>query len=648
MQSNKFISQILIVLLFFVSCTGRKTPLEYALCMAEDNRAELEKVLSHYKDDPEKYAAAVFLIENMPAHISYRDDEIDKYYDIAHELLKTDLSHVIIRDSLLNVKKNIYPDLDKKNISDVRVISSDYLIYSIDKAFETWKNSVWAAHIDFDEFCETLLPYKVVDFQPFDYWRDTLSDAFSDNLKNQLFDDEECNTTYRTVDIVRNEMLAEVRRNGEYIDAGYPLLTATAMKNIAYGRCVDYVNLAVATYRSVGIPSYVVSTPYYGRFRAGHTWDVVIFGNGGHMPSEWDLVTEHGKRFFPAQRFPKVFRNTYAINRERVKYRNNSVLKYPFSYCEKDITDQYTKTSDIEIEINDDYALVENYCYISIFNGHNVDWSIVDYGEISGGKACFKNIGRNVLYIIQGFDGRRIVNISNPFILHQDGSVEYIVFDDTSKRSIDIRRKYYQNRNVVEMRQRLKGGKIQGSNDASFSQAKDLFVIDDVYIDDPQKISNENLYKYYRYLSPDGSYGSLAELKFYDVDTNEIVGKHIASRYSDEQVVEKAFDDDYLSNFETDSADGNWVGVSLKEPRKASFVRVIPRSDDNDIRVGDTYELMYYNGKEWVKMGKKVATSNVLHYDSVPSKALYWVNNLYRGWDERPFLLREGNQVEWR
>ena len=118
MQSNKYISQILIVLLFFVSCTGRKTPLEYALCMAEDNRAELEKVLSYYKDDPEKYAAAVFLIENMPAHISYRDDEIDKYYDIAHELLKTDLSHVIIRDSLLNVKKNIYPDLDKKNISN--------------------------------------------------------------------------------------------------------------------------------------------------------------------------------------------------------------------------------------------------------------------------------------------------------------------------------------------------------------------------------------------------------------------------------------------------------------------------------------------------------------------------------------------------
>ena len=156
------------------------------------------------------------------------------------------------------------------------------------------------------------------------------------------------------------------------------------------------------------------------------------------------------------------------------------------------------------------------------------------------------------------------------------------------------------------------------------------------------------LYKYYRYLSPDGSYGSLAELKFYDVDTNEIVGKHIASRYSDEQVVEKAFDNDYLSNFETDSVDGNWVGVSLKEPRKVSFVRVIPRSDDNDIRVGDTYELMYYNGKEWVKMGKKVATSNVLHYDSVPSKALYWVNNLYRGWDERPFLLREGNQLEWR
>lgn len=630
------------------ACTTQ-SPLEYALDFAGANRSELESVLDHYKDDPEKLAAATFLIENMPAHVSYNGDEINKYYEIAHNLLyQKDLSHIVVRDSLLSIRRNYLPNLDRNLISDAKIMKANYLIYSIDHAFKVWKESEWAEHIDFDEFCETLLPYKVAECQPFDYWRDTLSEAFSGSLRTQLYDDEECNTTYRTVDIVRNEILREVRCNGEYIDAGYPLLTATAMKNIAYGRCVDYVNLATATYRSVGIPTYIDATPYYGRFRAGHTWDVVVFGNGGDMASEWCLGTEHGKRFFPAQRFPKVYRSTYAINRDRVKYRNESALKYPFDYCQKDITSQYTKTSDIEITTYDGINLAEKFCYIFIFNGHNVEWSIVDYGEMKGGKACFKNIGRNILYIAQGFDGKKLIPISNPFILHQNGEIEYLVFDGSETRSLDIRRKYFQNRNVAEMRQRILGGKIQGADNPDFRNVEDIFEIDDVYVLDPQPVMCSKAYKYYRYLSPDGSYGSIAELKFYDADTAEIVGAPIANKSADSTAIKKAFDGNYLSNFETEEPDGNWVGIKTSKPQKISFVRIVPRSDDNDIRPGDTYELLYYNGKQWVSLGKQTPKNNVLHYDNVPSNTLYWVKDHTRGWDERPFLLREGDVVEWR
>ena len=42
--------------------------LEYALECAATNKGELEKVLEYYKDEPEKYKAACFLIENMPYH----------------------------------------------------------------------------------------------------------------------------------------------------------------------------------------------------------------------------------------------------------------------------------------------------------------------------------------------------------------------------------------------------------------------------------------------------------------------------------------------------------------------------------------------------------------------------------------------------
>ncbi len=115
---------LIIISLSLFCCTS--SPLDYALDFAGTNRTELESVLEHYKDDPEKLAAAKFLIENMPAHISHRDSTIYKYYDIADNLLlQKDLPHTIVRDSLLNVRKNIYPGLERNSISDVKIMKAD-------------------------------------------------------------------------------------------------------------------------------------------------------------------------------------------------------------------------------------------------------------------------------------------------------------------------------------------------------------------------------------------------------------------------------------------------------------------------------------------------------------------------------------------
>ncbi|MCQ2974402.1 MAG: hypothetical protein MJ211_06275 [Bacteroidales bacterium] len=630
------------------SCVNTIKPLEFALEQAGENRSELEAVLKHYENDPEKLKAAEFLIENMPAHYSYKGDDIHKYYDMAVPILESDLTPEQQQDTLLKIRKNVLPGLEKNIISDVKVIKSDFLIYSIDHAFTQWKTRPWSNHIDFDEFCEWLLPYKVVERQELDCWRDTLSEYFSENLRNQLIDDDECNTTYRTVDIVRNEMLNKVSRFGWYTEEGYEFLSASTLKRITYGKCLDYVVLNVATYRSLGIPAIIDETPFYGRFRAGHSWDVIISDRGEQLPSEWDLATEHGKRFFPYQRFPKIYRRTYAINRDRVKYHNESAYKFPFEYCVKDVTDLYAKTSDIEIPITRDVKLAEKYCYIAIFNGHNIEWSIFDFGEIKDGKACFNKIGRNILYLAMGFDGNTLRPLNDPFILHRDGSIEYWVFDGSEKRSIDIKRKYYQERNVVEKRYLMKDGRIQAANRPDFSDAVDLIKIEDVYIPDKMPTNTDKSYRYWRYLSADNTNGSIAELAFFDENKNVVNGKPIACKDATPDIIEKAYDNNWLTNFETENPNGNWVGMDFGTNKKISFVRLVPRSDDNDIHPGDTYELKYYDGERWISLGKKTADSNVLHYDDVPAHALLWVKDYTQGWDERPFLYREDGSIEWR
>lgn len=112
--------------------------------------------------------------------------------------------------------------------------------------------------------------------------------------------------------------------------------------------------------------------------------------------------------------------------------------------------------------------------------------------------------------------------------------------------------------------------------------------------------------------------------------------------------IRRTFDGDWLSNFETDSPNGNWIGIDVGKPVDVRFVRIVPRSDDNDICSGNDYELFYWTGEHWESLGFRTADDNVLHYNNVPSGSLLWLRNYTRGWDERPFMVDSDGNVEWR
>ena len=151
----------------------------------------------------------------------------------------------------------------------------------------------------------------------------------------------------------------------------------------------------------------------------------------------------------------------------------------------------------------------------------------------------------------------------------------------------------------------------------------------------------------FRSLSAAGTYGSIAELAFFAPDSTILTGTPLACDSADTVAIKRAFDGDYVSNFETGQADGNWVGLDMGHPVNVGYVRIIPRSDDNDIRAGDEYEFMYWNNREWIRSGSVIAGDTHLVYDNIPQGALMWVRNYTRGWDERPFLIDGLGNVEW-
>lgn len=356
------------------------------------------------------------------------------------------------RDSLLVISDLKYRDLPNNVVSDAQVVKADYLIDNIDKSYVQWTTCPWASQVTFNEYLEWMLPYKAVELQELDYWRDTLKTHFSDGLKDMIPNDVEYATTIKVADIVRNEAMNKLNRHGLYSRAGLPLLSAHLQAIQTYGNISDYTLTAVLAFRSVGIPVVIDETPVGSRGTAASCWFVLLSDYGSEVPSEWDLSTVPGWGFFPYERGPKVFRRTYAINPDRLQYHRKAKYVYPFELARKDVTDKYYLTSDLELPINKELRkqLKDKYVYIASAVRRGTDtssqpsslgmegWKIVDFGKIVKRQACFKKMGREVMYLALGYDGRGLIPITEPFILHKDGHLEFVDASTVNQPQYDL------------------------------------------------------------------------------------------------------------------------------------------------------------------------------------------------------------------
>ena len=649
-----------LTLVAFSGCSKDDIYLYYALKAAGKNKTELKAVLKHYRSvdkDPQKLDAAKYLIANMPAHFSYRDTAaINRYYSKALQILGTGPSPDWQRDTLRQISDTQYPGITRDMISDVEVMTADYLIYNIDHAFKQWKNRPWAQHLSYEEFRDWILPYKVTEYQSLDNWRDVLSEFYSDSISTVTDPDDQRNTIYGAIEIVRNEIHSKQSAIGHRViweDRGsIPMRSAATWVRMTYGSCMDYVIMGTAVFRSLGFPAVVDQVPNWGRNSDGHSWYVFPDDRGRDQATINSLIMPAGMQFYPYERIPKVFRKTFSINKDVLKYLKRAKYRYSFELCDKDVTDKYNVTSNIEIETkrNEVKKLKDHkYVYIAMAkNSNGPQWQVLDFGYMKKGKACFKNMGRNILYIAMGYDGNSLVPISNPFILHKSGRIEYIdAYENGNTLSMELRRKYYESYNVVDMRRRILGGKFQCSDYSDFRDALTFYTIDNLNIPYFIKTNVLRPYRYWRYYSPDGSWGSLSEVSFYDDEKKQISGTRIANSEAGVDAIERAYDGDLLSNFEINQPNGNWVGMDFGKPINVDFVSVSPRSDDNDICPGNEYELLYFNGVRWRSLGYQKAASNSLCYDNIPINTLLWIRNYTRGNNERPFIIRENGDIEW-
>ncbi len=332
---------------------GSQAAVDMALRAAGDNRGELEAVLNHYAGDPDKLAAAEFLIANMPGHYSHADAALmERYHQQADSFITANprISIFDLCDSIDAIAEDMGVTVTPL-VSDCRIMTAEYLIDNIDCAFEQWRGNPWLRHLDFDRFCEYVLPYKVKDLQPLDDWRSDFRDVYARELAQLEYCDLYSGSPYR----------------------------ACMTLNEAYRRDIH---------------------------------------PGPTVPG-WISRVEDGRII--DERLPKTFRATYAANPDLKRLNSSGEFVPAFfrNVFQRDVTDEYVATSDVEIDCSDEEAAA---AYLCVY-GDN-DWTAVDYAMISGGKAKFSKIGRNIVYLPVTYSQTGVKKaLCEPFILGYDGTV---------------------------------------------------------------------------------------------------------------------------------------------------------------------------------------------------------------------------------
>lgn len=617
---------------------------------AGKNRPELERVLDYFGGEPLKLEAAKFLIRNMPGHYSYRGKEIERYYDAVDSVLLWGRGRTVeeMLDTLEKVsarRAREYPV-----VQDVEVMKADLLIANIEDAFWLWTEGKWSKHVAFSDFCEFLLPYKVTELQPLDDWRTDLRHRFDKGLERLDYCD-----VYR-----HSAVWATCHLNSNMKDSLKPDIRANRMcpihrmrtlMRMPFGVCRDYVEMATAVLRSEGVPVAVDFTPQWPFRSKGHTWNVVLAGSGKTIPFG-GVEGNPGEPHKLDEKMAKVYRKTYAANTELeevMKAEGNvpPTFRSPFI---KDVTDAYMMTSDVEVCVE---GVRGGYAYLAVFDDKG--WTPVAVGKVKGGKARFKSMGRNILYMPVGYAQGYAQPAGTPFILTATGEVRQIVPRMEEKQPVTLYRKYPVLPHVQGVAHRVLGGRFQASATADFKEAVTLHEIEEwgingVEVDLPE---STGAYRYWRYYQPTAdAFCNMAEVAFVERGadrplTGRIIGMEGSFADDPHTRKEAAFDGDLPTFYDAPVDSCGWIGMDFGRPVAIGQIRYTPRGDGNTIGAGDRYELFYWDNGCWNSLGGQTATTTWLRFEEVPKGALLLLRNLSRGQEERIFLYEGGKQIFW-
>lgn len=613
--------------------------------LAGYHNQEINKAISIAKTsgDRNTYEATLFLINSMDEAFSMEGPSLNEYYKLLSEFY--DREHIdmwslyAFEDSLFSTG-NYFHDLIKTY--DHNSITSDYILSRVDNALQMWQ-SPFSSNLNFQEFCNYLLPYRI-GTEELEYWWEDYRLVFGHTL-----DSLSCRNDVTIFEFCKaiNSLIPEPHRSYNNYPATKPSARPSSLVKILGGTCDDYVALTTYICRSYGIPVCTDFTPQWSNHSSGHSWCAIIQGDStyhymvGEPPF---LAREKPFSYKPV----KIYRKMQSVQKDALASQRG-IDNIPTALCNpklKDVTNYYMDVCDIHVNKlfrHNRSKLV----YLSCFDDKS--WVPVCGAKRFGHRASFKDVGYPAVFLPQYFKYGHFFPAQYPILIDSLGILRILKPDTTNVQTVKLKRKYM-DRRAWQFVDSLRGGAFELSNSPDFSK-RDRLVIPDTINYSYQSIPVNGRYRYLRYVPKQGGSGNIAEIEVYNEKRELIRGKVIGTYNAPDSFhpMENAFDSDVLTYVacNTNQEDA-WIGLDLGHQEDIRTICYLPRSDDNFIRDGEVYELCYWDNG-WIPLGKQIGSriSQELLYDNVPANALLLLHNYSKGKEERIFTYEHDNQIWW-
>jgi hypothetical protein len=425
---------------FILSCSRYPRDVRLALENAGTNRNELESVLKHYgakQEDSLKLKAAYFLIGNMPDQYYFEGRSLDVYNEEISKMHEMDVSTLMNTwDSIRRIYGNDF--ISKR---DIDIIDAELLIENIDMAFQVWTEE-WNNSLDFEEFCEYILPYKSANEKPEKGWRKSLINEFSwlkDSVNNKRTPLDICIATN-----MEFKKWCKINLDYQYpVDVGFNMA-----KKIESGTCDMGAKIILYPMRALGIPVTYDYAPFWANRSGKHNWNSV-FHDGKHKTFNGgdNDVGSHKVEFLGIDRMKfkpaKVFRKSYAVQKNTLPFLIDEDEEIPEIFKDKriiDVTNQYIPVSDVHLNFSKRLPYNSKIAYLCTFN--NKEWQIYYWGIYKKPELVFERMGRDVAYLPVVYEERNILPIGEPFILSKSGEIIVCKADTSKKQSVRVIKKY--------------------------------------------------------------------------------------------------------------------------------------------------------------------------------------------------------------